>query len=145
ILMGEVILQTGLSRRFYRGLSTLLASTKGGLAYANVLGCGMFSAICGSSVAAALTMGQVAVPELERRGYDSRLTTGSLAAGGTLGILIPPSIPMIIYAVTVQASVIELFIAGIVPGLIMIVLFCVWIFIYTRLHPDHIPAVGEAR
>lgn len=145
ILMGEVILQTGLSRRFYQGLATLLARARGGLAYANILGSGMFSAICGSSVAAALTMGQVAVPELDRRGYHPRLTTGSLAAGGTLGILIPPSIPMIIYAVTVQASVIDLFIAGIVPGLIMIVLFCIWVFIYTRLHPDHVPSAPVER
>jgi len=145
ILMGEVILQTGLSRRFYQGLSTLLSRAKGGLAYANILGCGMFSAICGSSVAAALTMGQVAVPELDRRGYNPKLTTGSLAAGGTLGILIPPSIPMIIYAVTVQESVIDLFIAGLVPGLILILLFCIWVFIYARLHPDHVPPVPAER
>lgn len=145
ILMGEVILQTGLSRRFYQGLATLLASSRGGLAYANILGCGMFSAICGSSVAAALTMGQVAVPELDRRGYNPKLTMGSLAAGGTLGILIPPSIPMIIYAATVQASVLDLFIAGIVPGLIMIILFCAWIFIYIRLNPEHVPSVPVER
>ena len=145
ILMGEVILQTGVSRRFYRGLTTLLSTTKGGLAYANILGCGMFSAICGSSVAAALTMGQVAVPELERRGYHPKLTTGSLAAGGTLGILIPPSSPLIIYAVTVQASVIDLFIAGIVPGIALIVLFCAWIFVYVRLHPEHVPTRSVER
>jgi len=143
ILMGEVILQTGISRRFYQGLSTLLHRASGGLVYANILGCGMFSAICGSSVATALTMGQVAMPELERRGYHPRLTTGSLAAGGTLGILIPPSIPMIIYAVTVQASVIDLFIAGIVPGLILIGLFCAWVFLYVKLRPHHIPATSE--
>ncbi len=140
ILMGEVILQTGLSRRFYRGLSVLLSRSRAGLAYANIVGCGMFSAICGSSVATALTMGQVAAPELDRRGYDRAITTGTLAAGGTLGILIPPSIPMIIYAITVQAPVIDLFIAGIVPGLLIVLLFCVWIFIYARLHPEHVPA-----
>lgn len=145
ILLGEVILQTGLSRRFYQGLSTLLGNARGGLAYANILGCGIFSAICGSSVAAALTMGKVAIPELERRGYHPKLTMGSLAAGGTLGILIPPSIPMIIYAVTVQESVIDLFIAGIVPGVILIALFCAWIFVYARINPSHVPPAPVER
>ncbi len=88
ILMGEIILQTGVSRRFYRGLATLLGRVPGGLAHANVVGGALFSAISGSSVATALTMGQVALPELQRRNYGTASTTGSLAAGGTLGILI---------------------------------------------------------
>ena len=123
ILMGEIILQTGVSRRFYRGVATLLGRVPGGLAHANIVGCALFSAISGSSVATALTMGQVALPELERRRYDAALTAGSLAAGGTLGILIPPSIPMIIYAVTVQASIVDLFMAGVVPGIVLSALF----------------------
>lgn len=139
ILMGEIILQTGLSRRFYRGLATLLVRAPGGLAHANIVGCAMFSAISGSSVATALTMGQVAVPELQRRNYHPALTTGSLAAGGTLGIMIPPSIPMIIYAVTVQASIIDLFMAGIIPGIVLTLMFMTWIYIYVRRHPDHAP------
>lgn len=139
ILMGEIILQTGLSRRFYSGLATLLVRAPGGLAHANIVGCAMFSAISGSSVATALTMGQVAVPELRRRNYHPALTTGSLAAGGTLGIMIPPSIPMIIYAVTVQASIIDLFMAGVIPGLVLTLMFMIWIFIYVRRHPDHAP------
>lgn len=127
ILMGEIILNTGVSRRFYRGLATLLGRVPGGLAHANVVGCALFSAISGSSVATALTMGQVALPELERRRYAMSLTTGSLAAGGTLGILIPPSIPMIIYAVTVQVSIVDLFMAGVVPGITLAAMFMLWI------------------
>ena len=140
ILMGEITLQTGLSRRFYRGLATLLARTSGGLAHANIIGCAMFSAISGSSVATALTMGQVAIPELQSRGYHPSITTGSLAAGGTLGILLPPSIPMIIYAVTVHASIVDLFMAGILPGIILALMFSGWIAINTRLHPGLVPA-----
>jgi len=127
ILMGEIILNTGVSRRFYRGVATLLGRVPGGLAHANIVGCALFSAISGSSVATALTMGQVALPELERRRYSMSLTTGSLAAGGTLGILIPPSIPMIIYAVTVQASIVDLFMAGVVPGIVLSAMFMLWI------------------
>jgi C4-dicarboxylate transporter, DctM subunit len=127
ILMGEIILQTGVSRRFYQGLATLLSRVTGGLAHANIVGCALFSAISGSSVATALTMGQVALPELRRRHYDPALTTGSLAAGGTLGILIPPSIPMIIYAVTVQVSIVDLFMAGVIPGLVLSAMFIAWI------------------
>ncbi|RYF36889.1 MAG: TRAP transporter large permease subunit [Comamonadaceae bacterium] len=139
ILMGEVIMQTGVARRFYRGLASLLIRVPGGLAHANIVGCAMFSAICGSSVATALTMSQVAMPELKRRGYDPGLIAGSLAAGGTLGILIPPSIPMIIYAVTVQASIVDLFMAGVVPGLILAALFMVWIAIAVRRNPALVP------
>jgi len=144
ILMGEVILQTGLSRRFYHGLATLLVRAPGGLAHANIVGCAMFSAISGSSVATALTMGQVAAPELQKRNYHPALTTGSLAAGGTLGILIPPSIPLIIYAVTVQASIIDLFMAGVVPGIVLTLMFMAWVYIYVRRHPSHAPADPSA-
>jgi C4-dicarboxylate transporter, DctM subunit len=139
ILMGEVILQTGLSRRFFRGLSVLLGRIPGGLAHASIVGCAMFSAISGSSVATALTMGQVALPELRKRGYDIKLATGALAAGGTLGIMIPPSIPMIIYAVTVQESIIELFIAGVMPGLLLSAMFMVWIKIALLFNPKLAP------
>ncbi|MCC7275295.1 MAG: TRAP transporter large permease [Alphaproteobacteria bacterium] len=145
ILMGEIILETGVSRRFYRGLSTLLARAPGGLAHANVLGCAMFSAISGSSVATALTMGKVAMPELRRRGYDLGLTTGSLAAGGTLGILIPPSIPMIIYAVAVQVSIVDLFMAGVIPGIVLTLLFMAWIAIALLRRRDLAPPSGGAR
>lgn len=145
ILMGEIILQTGLSRRFYRGLSVLLGRVPGGLAHANIVGCAMFSAISGSSVATGITMGQVALPELRKRDYGLRLATGSLAAGGTLGILIPPSIPMIIYAVTVQVSILDLFMAGVAPGLMLSGLFMLWIAISVRLNPLQVPATVQAR
>ena len=139
ILMGEIILQTGLSKRFYRGLSLLLGRVSGGLAHANIVGCAMFSAISGSSVATGITMGQVALPELRSRNYDLRLATGSLAAGGTLGIMIPPSVPLIIYAVTVQASIIDLFMAGVVPGLLLTALFMIWTKITIIRHPEWVP------
>lgn len=142
ILMGEIIMHTGVARRFYRGLASLLIRVPGGLAHANIVGSGMFSAICGSSVATALTMSQVAMPELKRRRYDSGLIAGSLAAGGTLGILIPPSIPMIIYAVTVQASIVDLFMAGILPGLLLSAMFMAWIAIAIKLKPSLVPPVN---
>jgi tripartite ATP-independent transporter DctM subunit len=139
ILLGEIILQTGVSRRFYRGLAVLLVRVPGGLAHANIVGCAMFSAISGSSVATALTMGQVALPELERRRYDLALTAGSLVAGGTLGILIPPSIPMIIYAVTVQVSIVDLFMAGVVPGIVLSAMFIALIALRVWLKPSLAP------
>ncbi|MCK6452310.1 MAG: TRAP transporter large permease subunit, partial [Alphaproteobacteria bacterium] len=105
VLMGEIILRSGVSKRFYSGLSTLLWWARGGLAQSNVVGCAIFAAISGSSTATALTIGTVALPEMRRRGYDDRLTFGTLAGGGCLGILIPPSIPMVIYAAVVQESV----------------------------------------
>jgi tripartite ATP-independent transporter DctM subunit len=144
ILMGEIILQTGVSRRFYRGLATLLGRVHGGLAHANIVGCALFSAISGSSVATALTMGQVALPELQKRRYDMALTTGSLAAGGTLGILIPPSIPMIIYAVTVQVSIVDLFMAGVIPGIVLSLMFIAWIAFRVWRDPSLAPE-REAR
>lgn len=143
ILMGEIIMQTGVARRFYRGLAVLLDRTPGGLAHANIAGSAMFSAICGSSVATALTMGKVAMPELRQRNYDMALTTGSLAAGGTLGILIPPSIPLIIYAVIVQESIVELFMAGIVPGLLLVLFFMGWIAFKIMTSPNVAPPVAQ--
>lgn len=145
IFMGEIVLQTGLSRRFYHGLSVLLGRVPGGLAHANIVGCAMFSAISGSSVATGLTMGQVALPELRKRNYGLRLATGSLAAGGTLGILIPPSIPMIIYAATVQESILDLFMAGVVPGLLLSALFMLWIVISVLRNPSQVPNTVMAR
>ncbi|MCL2001186.1 MAG: TRAP transporter large permease subunit [Planctomycetes bacterium] len=145
ILMGEIVLQAGLSRRFYQGLSILLGWTPGGLAHANIVGCAMFSAISGSSVATGITMGQVALPELRKRNYDLSLAAGSLAAGGTLGILIPPSIPMIIYAVTVQASILDLFMAGVLPGLMLSSLFILWIKIAIWRNRGLVPPVTSLR
>ncbi len=129
ILMGEVLLRCGLSDMLYRGTSKWLAWAPGGLFHANIGSCAMFAAISGSSPATAATIGTVAIPALESRGYDGRLTVGSLAAGGTLGILIPPSINLIVYGAITGASVARLFAGGILPGIMMSSLFMAYIVI----------------
>jgi len=140
VLMGEIILRSGVSGRFYAGLSQLLYGVRGGLAHSNVVGCAMFAAVSGSSTATALTIGTVALPEMRKRGYDDGLTLGTLAGGGCLGILIPPSIPMIIYAAVVQTSVIDLFMAGVVPGLALTLMFMGYVWIRVRVNPSLVPA-----
>ena len=143
VLMGEIILRSGVSKRFYRGLSTLMFGMRGGLAQSNVVGCAVFAAVSGSSTATALTIGTVALPEMRRRGYDDRLTLGTLTGGGCLGILIPPSIPMVIYASVVQESVTDLFMAGVVPGIVLTLMFMVWVGWLVRRHAEWAPrAVG---
>lgn len=129
LFMGEIILRSGLSDSFYKGLSVALYRLPGGLIHSNIMGCAVFSAISGSSVATAAAIGTAAIPELRKRGYHDHLTLGSLAAGGTLGILIPPSIVMIIYGDMVQESVAKLFVAGILPGVILVALFMGYIII----------------
>jgi len=143
VLMGEIILRSGLSKRFYSGVSHLLAPFPGGLAHSNVLGCAVFSALAGSSMATAMTVGTVAIPEMRTRGYSDRLTLGSLTGGGCLGILIPPSIPIIVYASMVQESVVELFIAGIVPGLALAALFMAYVAVVALLRPSMAPRSKE--
>lgn len=139
VLMGEIILRSGVSKRFYSGLSTLMFGVRGGLAQSNVVGCAIFSAVSGSSTATALTVGTVALPEMRRRGYADSLTLGTLTGGGCLGILIPPSIPMVIYASVVQESVIDLFMAGVVPGIVLALIFMLWVAIAVRRHPSWAP------
>ncbi|SMF69110.1 TRAP transporter, DctM subunit [Tistlia consotensis] len=143
VLMGEIILRSGLSQRFYSGVSHLLAPFPGGLAHTNIVGCAVFSALAGSSVATAMTVGTVALPEMRRRGYSDRLTLGSLTGGGCLGILIPPSIPIIVYASIVQESVVDLFVAGILPGLVLAACFMAYIALRTRLSPEMAPTAGR--
>lgn len=139
LLMGEVILRGGISGHFYRGVATLLGSTPGGLLHANIVACAIFSAISGSSVATAAAVGTVAIPEMTRRGYDPRSVFGSLAAGGTLGILIPPSIIMILYGALVEESIAKLFMAGVFPGIAMAGLFMVFIAGRVMLEPHLVP------
>jgi len=123
IFMGEIILRTGFSARLYRGLSRWFQLLPGGLLHSNIGACGLFSAVSGSSVATAAAIGTVALPELEKRQYDRKLSAGSLAAGGVLGPLIPPSIAFIIYGVITETSIVRLFMAGVFPGLLLAVMF----------------------
>jgi C4-dicarboxylate transporter, DctM subunit len=147
ILMGEIILQGGVATRFYTGLSRVFRYVPGGLAQTNIAGCAVFSAVSGSSVATAMTVGSVAVGEMRKRGYKDSLTMGTLTAGGSLGILIPPSIPMIVYASMTHVSVIDLLMAGIVPGILLALCFSFYVGIRAILDPSLVPpkelAVGE--
>lgn len=140
VLMGEIILRSGVSRRFYGGLSTLMFGVRGGLAQSNIVGCAIFAAVSGSSTATALTIGTVALPEMRKRGYADMLTLGTLTGGGCLGILIPPSIPMVIYAAVVQESVIDLFMAGVVPGIVLSLMFMAWVTFLVHRNPEYAPA-----
>ncbi|WP_395711538.1 TRAP transporter large permease [Reyranella sp.] len=139
ILMAEIMQHSGLSFRIYRGLSKLVCVVPGGLLQTNIAGCALFAAISGSSVATAAAIGTVALPQLLQRGYDRRLSTGSLAAGGTLGILIPPSIAMIVYGTFTETSVSRLFMAGIVPGLVLTGLFMSYVLVHALLRPEIAP------
>lgn len=143
VLMGEIILRSGISTRFYNGVAVVLRRLPGGLAQTNIFGCAIFSAIAGSSVATAMTVGSVAVPEMQKRGYDQRLTLGTLTGGGCLGILIPPSIPMIVYASMTQVSVIDLFMAGVVPGIALAAIFMLFVAVWVALKPNLAAPVEE--
>lgn len=136
ILMGNVATETGMSRRLYEAAYAIIGSFRGGLASATVIGCGGFAALSGSSVASALTMGKVSIAEMERFKYDSRLSTGVVAAGGTLGILIPPSTGFVIYAILVEQSIGRLFLAGILPGLLLAGMFILTVTLLTTLKPE---------
>lgn len=141
LLMGSFAGAAGLSRDLYKLFSAVVGHYRGGLAMATIAGCGGFGAICGSSLATASTFVRVALPEMQRRNYDDRLATGCIAAGGTLGIMIPPSNIMILYALLTEQYVVAMFVAGIVPGLITILIYCFVIGIYVRLRPGSGPAI----
>ncbi|WP_158924455.1 TRAP transporter large permease [Acidisphaera sp. S103] len=127
VLMAEMMQRSGLSFRIYRGLAKIVARLPGGLLQTNIVGCALFASISGSSVATAASIGGVALPQLVQRNYDKRLSAGSLAAGGTLGILLPPSIAMIIYGSFTDTSVAKLFMAGVVPGFMLTLMFMAYI------------------
>lgn len=139
ILMAEIMQHSGLSFRIYRGLAKLVCVVPGGLLQTNIAGCALFAAISGSSVATAAAIGTVALPQLLQRGYHRPLAAGSLAAGGTLGILIPPSIAMIVYGTFTETSVSRLFMAGIVPGLLLTALFMSYVLVHALLRPEIAP------
>jgi C4-dicarboxylate transporter, DctM subunit len=144
ILMGNFATQGGISRALFEFAAAVMARFKGGLAMGAVMACAAFGAICGSSVATAATITQVALPELRKHGYSGRLATGTLAAGGTLGILIPPSVPLVIYAILTEQNIAKLFAAAMVPGLIAMLGYMVAIAIYVRVVPGHAPEHDEA-
>ncbi len=136
VLMGNFATVSGMSRDLYGAAYVWFGHWRGGLASATIAACAGFAALSGSSVAAAVTMGKVSLPEMRTYRYDPRLATGAIAAGGTLGILIPPSTGFVIYAILTEESIGRLFLAGVFPGLLLTALFILSIFIQTRIHPD---------
>jgi len=141
ILMGHFATQGGISKALFQFAASMMRHFKGGLAMAAVMACAAFGAICGSSVATAATITSVALPEMKRHGYSGRLSTATLAAGGTLGILIPPSVPLVIYAILTEQNIAKLFAAAMVPGLIAMLGYITAIAIYVRVVPGHAPDV----
>lgn len=145
ILMAEILVQSGVGGQVYKGLAASVRRMPGGLLQTNIVGCALFAAISGSSVATAAAIGTVALPELQERNYDPPLSAGTLAAGGTLGILIPPSIAMILYGAFTEISIAKLFIAGIIPGLVLTGLFVVYVAIRTLITPGLAPREAPER
>jgi tripartite ATP-independent transporter DctM subunit len=140
IWMGEILFRTKLSEEMFNGLAPWLNRVPGRLMHTTILGCGIFGSVSGSSAATCATIAKVALPELLRRGYDERIALGSLATAGTLGILIPPSITMVVYAVAAEASIIRIFLAGFIPGLLLMLLFSGYIAWWSLRNPDRVPA-----
>ena len=144
VWMGEILFRTRLSEEMFEGLAPWLGWLPGRLLHVNILGCGIFAAVSGSSAATCATIGKVALPELLRRGYDERMSLGSLCGAGTLGLLIPPSIIMIVYAVAAEVSILKMFIAGVLPGIVLIGLFSGCIVVWALLNPEKTPAHTES-
>ena len=139
ILMGYFASNSGLSEALFNACNTWLGHRRGGLGLATIGGCGAFAAICGSSIATAATMTRVALPEMKRFKYDDSLATGAIAAGGTIGILIPPSVILVLYGILTESNIGELFLAGFIPGILTIIFFMVTISIMTRIFPNSGP------
>src|ERR1700704_3751056 len=145
MFMADILSVSGLSNRIYNGLAKLVARLPGGLLQTNIAGCAIFASVSGSSIATAASIGGVALPQLIARKYDRRLAAGSLAAGGTLGILLPPSFGMIVYGTFTETSVPKLFMAGVVPGLIMTAFFMSYIGIHATIWPGVAPREAGPR
>jgi tripartite ATP-independent transporter DctM subunit len=139
VWMGEILFRTKLSEELFRGLSPWLGWLPGRLMHVNVIGCGVFGSISGSSAATTAMVAKIALPELKKRGYDEMISLGSLAGAGTLGILIPPSITMVVYAVAANVSIIQIFLAGFLPSLIVMGLYSGYIAVWSLLNPDKTP------
>ena len=144
IFLGEIMLRSGISASLYKGIITWVGQFPGGLIHSNIVACALFAAISGSSVATAATIGTVAIPDQEARRYDRSLILGSITASGTLGILIPPSIIMIIYGSWMEVSIAKLFMGGVIPGVIIALMFMVYIVIKCSLQPNLAPRVASS-
>ena len=143
VWMGEILFRTKLSENLFEGLSPWMQKLPGGLIHVNVVGCALFAAISGSSAATVATVGKMSIPELRKRNYPEKILLGSLAGSGTLGLLIPPSIILIIYGVTVQESIAKLFIAGILPGILIAIIFMLYVIIWSLLNKNIMPQSFE--
>ena len=143
VWMGEILFRTKLSENLFKGLAPWLSRLPGGLIHVNVVGCALFAAISGSSAATVATVGKMSIPELRKRNYPEKLLLGSLAGSGTLGLLIPPSIILIIYGVTVQESIAKLFIAGILPGIMIAVFFMFYVIGWSMVNKNIMPKMDE--
>jgi len=139
ILMGEILLRSRLSQDMFTGLSPWLRRLPGRLLHVNIFGCAIFAAVSGSSAATAATIGKMSVPELTQRGYPTNMVLGTLAGSATLGLLIPPSIILIVYGVATEQSIARLFVAGVLPGLMLVALFASYVMIYALFNPSRIP------
>ena len=142
IWMGEILFRTKLSEEMFEGLAPWLNNVPGRLMHTTILGCGIFGSVSGSSAATCATIAKVALPELVKRGYNENMVLGSLATAGTLGILIPPSITMVVYAVAADASIIRIFLAGFIPGFLLMILFSGYIAWWSIRNPDQVPPAG---
>src|SRR5512145_2068838 len=140
VWMGEILFRTRLSEDMFRGLAPWLERLPGRLLHTNVIGCTIFAAVSGSSAATCATIGKMTLPELKSRGYPEGMTIGTLAGAGTLGLLIPPSIIMIVYGVTAEVSISQLFVAGVIPGVLLAALFMGYIVVWSLANPGRIPA-----
>ncbi len=140
IWMGEILFRSRLSEDLFAGLAPWMTRLPGRLLHVNILGCGIFAAVSGSSAATAATIGKMSMPELIKRGYDRRMAIGTLAGSGTLGLLIPPSIILIVYGVATEESIARLFIAGIIPGAMLVLLFMGYVVLWALLKPSGVPA-----
>ena len=145
VWMGEILYRTNLSENLFRGLAPWVNRLPGRLLHTNVLGCTIFASVCGSSAATCVTVGRMNLPELRRRGYPDAQIIGSLGGPATLGLLIPPSIILIVYGVAAETSIAKLFIAGVVPGVLLALLFSGWLAGWALLHPDRVPESAEGR
>jgi tripartite ATP-independent transporter DctM subunit len=144
VWMGEILFRTKLSENLFKGLAPWMSRLPGGLIHVNVVGCALFAAISGSSAATVATVGKMSIPELRKRNYPEKILLGSLAGSGTLGLLIPPSIILIIYGVTVQESIAKLFIAGIIPGIMIAIIFMLYVIIWSIINKKEMPTSNES-